>query len=209
MLNLGRQQTNIFLILISIIIVLTIILFTDNSKTPSLELAEEGKPVDEDIDNMFEDHNKTPEEPTSSMIKVYITGQIKNPGVLEVEEGSRLIDVIDLAGGMLEEADTNRINLALKVQDEGMYIIPKIGEEVEELTGEGLLGEQGNEKRVNINRATIDELQTLHGIGPAKAKAIVDYRENQGLFKDIEDIKNVSGIGEKTFEQIRDSITTK
>ena len=208
MLNSGRQQTSIFLILIAIIIVLSVKLFIKGPDNPSLELIGE-KPESHKIDDLFEADNRLDTEDLSNTIKVYITGQVRCPGVIEIEEGSRLIDAIELAGGMLDEADRDRINLALKVQDEGMYRIPKIGEEIEEGSTQEIATMPGNQAKVNINRASAEELQTLHGIGPAKAKAIIEYREDQGLFKDIEDIKKVSGIGEKTFEQIQDSITVR
>lgn len=207
-LNFGRQQTSVFLILIAIIIILSAMLFKKDSDNPSLELVGE-RPETHKIDELFETDDRPDTEKTSNTIKVYITGQVRHPGVIEIEEGSRLIDAIELAGGMLDEADKDRINLALKVQDEGMYIIPKIGEEIEEGFIQNGDTTSADNTKVNINKASAEELQTLHGIGPAKAKAIIDYRENQGLFKDIEDIKKVSGIGEKTFEQIQDSITVK
>lgn len=209
-LNLDRQQTSVFLILISIIIVLTGILFTNNNNNTSIQLVENGT---EDNNNfhLSEDDKNTTEaaEEVTEMIKIYITGQVKKPGVIEVEEGSRLIDAIELAGGLLDDADMKKINLALKVQDEGMYIIPRIGEEIDGELNQGMVDTGQSGGKVNINRATAEELETLHGIGPAKAKAIIDYREKHGPFKAIDEIKNVSGIGEKTFEKLQDSITIK
>ena len=117
-LNLDRQQTSVFLILISIIIVLTGILFTNNNNSTSIQLVENGT---EDNNNfhLSEDDKNTTEaaEEVTEMIKIYITGQVKKPGVIEVEEGSRLIDAIELAGGLLDDADMKKINLYLKVQD--------------------------------------------------------------------------------------------
>ncbi len=141
-------------------------------------------------------------------IKVYIVGAVRYPGVIEVEEGSRLIDVLELAGGATEEADLERVNLALRVQDEGMYKIPKIGEELSEQSP-ALLGaiSKQEQQKININTADEATLDTLPGIGPSKAKRIIEYREQNGPFKSIEELKNVSGIGEKTFEQLKDLIT--
>lgn len=147
-------------------------------------------------------------------IKVYIVGAVRYPGVIEVEEGSRLIDVLELAGGATEEADLERVNLALKVQDEGMYKIPKRGEELMDpssavsSTAPSIASGQGRQK-VNINTADEAMLDTLPGIGPSKAKRIIEYREQNGPFKSIEEIKNVSGIGDKTFEQLKDLITVE
>jgi len=143
-------------------------------------------------------------------IKVYIVGAVRYPGVIEVEEGSRLVDVLELAGGATEEADLERVNLALRVQDEGMYKIPKIGEELPEQSP-AILGASSkpDQQKVNINTADEAALDTLPGIGPSKAKRIIEYREQNGPFRTIEELKNVSGIGEKTFEQLKDLITVE
>lgn len=155
-------------------------------------------------------HSSDGDKPSNGRIKVYIVGAVRHPGVIEVEEGSRLIDVIELAGGATEEADLERVNLALKVQDEGMYKIPKIGEE---LPGQGIAVLEGTaghgQQKVNINTADEATLDTLPGIGPSKARRIIEYREQNGPFKSIEELKNVSGIGEKTFEQLKDLITVR
>lgn len=211
-LNLDRQQTSVFVILISIIVVLTGILVINNEgllgnrQESSVKFIKDEGEV-EKFEKIFEEDEVSNGKENLAKIKVYITGAIKYPGVIEVEEGSRLIDVIELAGGMLEDADNNRINLALKVQDEGMYLIPKIGEEIDIIDSAGEVPQDTD--KININKATQQELETLYGIGPAKSKAIIDYREENGPFKQIEDLKKVSGIGEKTFEKIRDSITVK
>ena len=211
MLNLDRQQTSVFLILISIIVVLTGILTTGlfAEKEPSVERIEEGK-AEDNFDDLFEEDIKPDTKEELNKIKVYITGAVRYPGVIEVKEGCRLIDVIELAGGISDDADTTRINLALKVEDEGMYLIPKIGEEIDNGGFTNVLGDfsQGTDK-IDINKASQEELETLYGIGPAKAKAIIDYREENGPFKQIEDLKNVSGIGAKTFEKLKDSIIVK
>ncbi len=162
-------------------------------------------------------YNESPEKINKlpQKIKVYVTGQVKNPGVIEVDEGSRLIDVIELAGGVLENADLNRINLAAKVKDEGMYYIPEIGEEIH---GHNIYDTAGNDpsglssesgQKININTADEATLDTLPGIGPSKARRIIEYRNQNGPFQSIEEIKNVSGIGDKTFEQLKDLIAVE
>ena len=116
-------------------------------------------------------------------------------------EGSRLYEAIEKAGGYHEDADVNQVNGAQLLRDgEGIYI-PFKGEE-------GILPVQGMKGKVNINKATEEELQTLSGIGPSKAKAIIQYREEHGGFKNIEEIKKIGGIGDKTFEKIKGDITT-
>lgn len=136
-------------------------------------------------------------------IKVYVTGLVKNPGVYTMKEGERIIDAINKAGGPLEEADLTNINLAQKVKDEQMIRVPKKGE-TNNISPNSTI--QKNEK-ININTATKEELQTLPGIGPVTAERIIEFRENKGSFKKIEDIMNVPRIGPKMFEQIKDKIT--
>lgn len=146
-----------------------------------------------------------------TIIKVHIDGQIKNRGVLELEEGSRLVDAIEKSGGLTEEADTSNINLADILQDgEKVYIYSK--QEVEELKSIGKLNEEidnttKKNNKININTATQAELEEITGIGPSLAQKIIEYRESNGKFKDIEELKNVSGIGDKKFESMKSQIT--
>ena len=146
-----------------------------------------------------------------TIIKVHIDGQIKNRGVVELEEGSRLVDAIEKSGGLTEEADTSNINLADILQDgEKVYIYSK--QEVEELKSIGKLNEEidnttKKDNKININTATQAELEEITGIGPSLAQKIIEYRESNGKFKDIEALKNVSGIGDKKFESMKSQIT--
>lgn len=146
-----------------------------------------------------------------TIIKVHIDGQIKNRGVVELEEGSRLVDAIEKSGGLTEEADTSNINLADILQDgEKVYIYSK--QEVEELKSIGKLNEEidnttKKDNKININTATQTELEEITGIGPSLAQKIIEYRESNGKFKDIEELKNVSGIGDKKFESMKSQIT--
>lgn len=143
-------------------------------------------------------------EDLNSKLIVHIAGSVKKPGILELEPGSRVVDAIEMCGGLTEDASLDSINLARKLQDEEKIYIPKLGEELEEevdlrveSTGLGNL--------IDINTAGKEELISLPGIGDKTADKIIDYREGN-LFKTIEDIKNVSGIGEKKFEAIKDMI---
>src|SRR5699024_7842251 len=105
------------------------------------------------------------------------------------------------------EADESKINLAQKITDEMVVVVPKTGdEEVEEFP---LYNGGGDTNQINLNMATVDELSTLNGIGPKKAQAIIDYREENGPFQQVEDIMNVTGIGEKTLDSFKDDITIK
>jgi competence protein ComEA len=146
--------------------------------------------------------------------KVDVKGAVKKPGVYAASRSDRVLDLIERAGGFAEDADREKINLAQKVADEMVIYVPKIGEEMPDFSG-GTAGtganggEGGGAEKVNINTADESLLQTLPGIGPAKAKAIIEYREENGPFRSAEDIKNVSGIGEKTFEKIAGHISVK
>lgn len=154
----------------------------------------------------------TQEQPKK--VVVYVTGAVKNPGVYTLEDGMRVKDAIDLAGGVLPEADLLRLNLAQKLHDEDKLYVPKIGEIMSESqTQQSTAGASGtagitslSDGKININTAGLSELDTLPGIGPATAQKIIDYRTQNGPFKSIDDIKNVSGIGDKKFEQIKDKI---
>lgn len=144
----------------------------------------------------------------SETIKIYIVGQVQEPGVIEVPSDCRLNEAVEMAGGFLPDADLLKINLAIRVQDEGMYIIPKIGEESSEFDP-SVMGLQDGGTKVNINTADQAQLETLPRIGPVTAKKIIDYREQNGAFKMKEDLMNIPGIGEKTFEGLKDLIAVR
>lgn len=142
------------------------------------------------------------EESVSSLdIFVDIGGAVKNPQVVKLPEGSRVEDAIKAAGGLTDKADLTDINRAAFLEDGEKVYIPEVYEEGET---SGSMSQEDN--RVNINTADSDELQKLNGIGPATAEKIIDYRDEHGRFSNIEDIKNVSGIGDKTFEKFEDDI---
>ena len=161
----------------------------------------------------------------SSIEKIYVDvkGAVYLPGVYEVTSDMRLIDAVDLAGGFSEEADQTTVNLSLKLADQMVIFIPKLGDSgtlqtdqetqvvdpMEEtvITVPEESGESDASAKVNINLADASELQQLSGIGEKKAEQIVNYRQDNGSFQKIEELKNVSGIGEKTFEAIQSSIT--
>jgi competence protein ComEA len=158
------------------------------------------------IENKKTESIETEKKPLTVFVDV--KGAVVHEGVYEVNESSRMKDVIQLAGGFTEEADRTKVNLAAKVQDEMVVYVPKQGEEASTIMS-GQVTADGNEKKVNINTATTEELQTLSGIGPAKASAIIAYREENGPFQKIEDLLNVSGIGDASLEKIKEQITVK
>ncbi|WP_066064035.1 helix-hairpin-helix domain-containing protein [Neobacillus soli] len=150
------------------------------------------------------------EEPEKIMVDV--KGQIKQPGVYLSHSGERVIDVIGRAGGLTDQADQSQVNFAEHVQDEMVIYIPAKGEEGLVTAGPsgGSIASSSNagqnQGKINLNKADETELQNLPGIGPAKAKAIIEYRNSSGPFKAVEDLKNISGIGDKTFEKLKDLI---
>lgn len=159
-------------------------------------------------DKGFEEGGETSQEEEENYsdddVMVDIKGEVKDPGVYALKSTQRIVDAIQVAGGFLSEADQKQVNLAQKLTDEMVIYIPKVGEE-----GVSSLPplNDGNDGKINLNQATVEQLETLPGIGPSKAEDILSYREEVGSFKAIEDLKEVSGIGEKTFEKLKDLIS--
>ncbi|KHE71686.1 helix-hairpin-helix domain-containing protein [Halobacillus sp. BBL2006] len=146
-------------------------------------------------------------ESTEPIIKVDVKGEVKNPGVYSVENNLRVDDVIQLAGGMTENADPTSVNLAQKLIDE--MVVHVYASELNDLgaiSEDGSAPAQKKNNQVILNQATVEEVQSLNGIGPSKAEAIIQYREENGPFRSAEDLLNVSGIGEKTLENMIDDI---
>ncbi|MFC4709641.1 helix-hairpin-helix domain-containing protein [Enterococcus eurekensis] len=142
------------------------------------------------------------------VILVDIKGEIKQPGVYELAHDARLNELILLAGGFTENAEVRQINLAEKLSDQQMIYVPNQDEltfSIDQLVEDEEDMSQSS-TTVNINTADLTELQQLPGVGPSKAQAIIAYREENGLFKSIEGLLEVSGFGEKTFEKLKDSI---
>lgn len=141
-------------------------------------------------------------EANEEYIFVHIEGQVNHPGLIKVKYGTRLYELIEEAGGETEEADLTRINLASVLNDEQKVVIPAkvtISIDAEEKEEEGAL--------ININTASKEKLMTLDGIGEGTAEKIIKYRQDKGFFNVIEDLKNVSGIGESKFNALKDDIT--
>lgn len=157
--------------------------------------------------------NKEEKEETKEKIIIHITGQVVNEGIVELEEGARIIEAVEKAGGTTEEANLSKINLAYILED-GMkiYIPSKNDEEDEYIVNSAGINEPQNKKeslKVNINTATSDELQRLPGIGESMASKIITYRKENGKFQKIEDLKNVSGIGDIKYNNIKKYIYVK
>ncbi|TFJ39109.1 hypothetical protein CKN73_11210 [Carnobacterium divergens] len=199
------------LVLVVMISTLIILLFTQqSSENIVVEPLEESRSKEEQ--QLEKEESSKKKEPSPEKLVVDIKGAVKNPGVYGVTSDMRLIDAINLAGGFTGEADQSQMNLALRLTDQLMIYVPKNGEE---LTMEQSLksGEKVNEEvaskglKVNLNTASVAELQTLAGVGLKKAEDIIRYREENGSFQQIEELTKVSGIGEKTYEALKEQLT--
>lgn len=147
----------------------------------------------------------TKEENPVQWIEVDVKGAVLHPGVYRIEKDSRVHEVLDKAGGATKEADLSQVNLAAFLQDGQVLYIPRVGEEEKSEWSAGASSSSTgaeNGQRIDINHATLEELDRLPGIGPSKAEAIIRYREENGPFKDVKELANVSGIGEKTLEKL-------
>ncbi|MGE6259473.1 helix-hairpin-helix domain-containing protein [Heyndrickxia sporothermodurans] len=140
-------------------------------------------------------------------IIVDLKGEVMKPGIYEASPIDRIQDVITKAGGFKKNADQTQVNLALKVKDEMVIYVPKLGEKTNPIHSISSSSDSINNDKVNINTANSEQLQSISGIGPSKAASIIEYREQNGPYKKIEEIKNVTGIGDKTFEKLKESIT--
>ncbi|MBO0412108.1 helix-hairpin-helix domain-containing protein [Enterococcus hulanensis] len=142
---------------------------------------------------------------------VDVKGAVKKTGMYRITQGMRLMDAIDLAGGFTAEADQNQVNFSKLLTDQEIIYVPKVGEEIPTITETPQQGTStaasSTTQKININTADATELQQLSGIGEKKAADIIKYREENGSFQAVEDLTKVSGIGEKTLENLKDSIT--
>ena len=227
--DLNKKQKIILITIISILLG-AIIYYVYGKETPSIN-QNEIMPYENETNETEEENTiltKIQKEGNIEKIIIYITGAVKKEGVYELEEGSRISDAIEQAEGLKEEADTSNINLAYKLED-GMkikiptqkenkntnieniqetFITQNSGLETEQIQTNSQINEKKQEK-ININKANQEELETLSGIGPSIANKIIQYRKDNGNFKSIDDIKNVSGIGENKYNEIKNSITIK
>lgn len=177
------------------------------------------------VSNLNNNEKEKNEDKEEEMMAIHVTGEVKNPGVVKVKQGSRIEDIIEVAGGLTENADITNVNLAFEVED-GMKIrIPSndeynenegniIEHYITQDSGKGVIVSEDKSSEnlslvININTANETELEQLPGIGASIAGRIIDYRNKNGKFKAIEDIKNVTGIGETKFEKIKDLIKVK
>ena len=149
------------------------------------------------------------EEPVEQdLITVDVKGAVKSPGIYDLPVGSRVNDAVQKAGGLTEQADSKSINLAQKVSDEALVYVPTKGEEAaSQQTASGTASSTSKDKKVNLNKASLEELKQVKGLGAKRAQDIIDYRESNGKFKSVDELKKVSGIGAKTIEKLKDYVT--
>lgn len=165
--------------------------------------------------------NTEPDKKKENTIIVHITGEVKNAGIIELPEESRIADAIEQAGGVTEEADLDQVNLAFVLSDGQKIYIPnkkerEANEEKAYITAESGNNviikdkvEGGKKQKVNINEAKQEDFEELPGIGPSIAKKIIEYREQNGKFTSIDELQEVKGIGEAKLENIKEYITVK
>ena len=209
-----KQKIIVFIIAVVVAIGMIYFIYSKNQVDDNINL-------ENDIlvaENSTKDNSKV----TSSddEVIVHVTGSVKSPGVVKLKEGSRIEDAIEAAGGLTENADISKVNLAFVVEDGTKIRIPSSqdedigdGDVIDSGSGENIVVEENttssgkSSQIVNINRATVTELETLPGIGPSLALKIINYRKENGNFSSIEDIKNVSGIGDSKFESLKKYLT--
>ena len=194
MLNMTRREQIGALVLASLLVVGLVMRFALTPKTP------DGFVIESPVENAGEVEES---EDKAEEIMVHVAGAVQNPGVYTLREGARIYEALEAAGGALAEADAHALNLAEPLYDGRRINVPFISE-----GGEGNPSDAGDERsQVNINTATAAQLETLPGIGPAKASAIVHFREDNGPFTAEDDLAQVSGIGPKTVEALMEHIT--
>lgn len=178
----------------------------DNKEFESREII-----IDGGENNIAESSNLNLEEKINekeSLIVVEIKGEVVNPDVYTLNEGSIIKDLIDMAGGLTTEADISNINRAKEIKNHELIIIRNINDKTNEddVIEDSISEEVIDDTLISINNSDIEQLKEIPGIGEVKAKAIISYRESNGEFRSIDELKNVDGIGEKTFEKIKDNI---
>lgn len=201
-----KQKTAI---IIAGVVVVGIFIFYMTTKTKTYDYSV----VNETIQDNTEREEEQEEKDEPKEIVIHISGAVKNEGIVRLEEGARAADAIEEAGGLTSEADLTCVNLAYLLKDGQKIYVPKVSDIDEVIAGNmptSVIENNGTQEisngKININTATTSELSTLSGIGEGTATKIIEYREKNGKFKTIEDIKNVSGIGNAKYENIKDNI---
>ncbi|EGP4755862.1 competence protein ComEA [Enterococcus faecium] len=172
-------------------------------------------PFSSSEENQLPEGNTVEEDARPKVMYTDIKGSVKEPGIYSFSSEERVYDVLKRAGGLLEEADSDRINFSAKIEDQQVLYIPAVGEEPPEhlnqsASSEGKQSTADTEpSKININTASPSELQQIPGIGSVKAQEIIRFREENGSFQKVEDLQEISGIGEKTVEKLKNFVTIK
>ena len=191
-----KNKSSIILIFIALLALISFYLYNQQNQPDNLT-----EQIEFDLINEVEAENEQSNH--QEVIVVDVKGEVNQPGIYEVNSEMRVHDVIQLASGLTDHADENQLNLAQKVIDEMIIQVPR---KTEEGTESFVPQSNINNDKIKLNQATVEDLTTLTGIGPSKAEAIITYRDEVGMFKDVDELLNVSGIGKKTLESIRDDI---
>lgn len=214
----NSKKIMLSIILISIILILFIIYMLNTNSNDEIfleSLTVGGNTAESNVVENLE----AEEELETEKIAIHIIGEVKKEGIVYLEASSRIVDAIKEAGGATKEADLSQINLAYELQDGQKIYIPNKNEKISEYitmsSGNNVIIEENNssaeterkENKVNINTANVNELDNLPGIGPSLAQRIIEYREENGKFKSIEELQNVKGIGEAKYSDIKDNVT--
>ncbi|MFS1152793.1 helix-hairpin-helix domain-containing protein [Enterococcus lactis] len=172
-------------------------------------------PFSSSEENQLPEGNTVEEDARPKVMYTDIKGSVKEPGIYSFSSEERVYDVLKRAGGLLEEADSDRINFSAKIEDQQVLYIPAVGEEPPEhlnqsASPEGKQSTADTEpSKINTNTASPSELQQIPGIGSVKAQEIIRFREENGSFQKVEDLQEISGIGEKTVEKLKNFVTIK
>ena len=150
--------------------------------------------------------SETEEVVEKDLITVDVKGAVKSPGIYDLPVGSRINDAVQKAGGLTDNADSKSINLAQKISDEALVYVPTKEEATSQEAHSNASNTKEN-KKVNLNKASLEELKQVKGLGGKRAQDIIDHRETNGKFKSVDDLKKVSGIGAKTVEKLKEYVT--
>ena len=218
--NLTKKQKIIFAIIIILMacVIIYYIYSTLNNVdyNHEIEISNNNLEITSDLESISIEENVT----ETQEILVHISGCVKENKVVSLPDGSRVNDAIEAAGGLTKDADLTNVNLAYILEDGEKIYIPKKGEEISSINNSSISStfsstsssnatSSTKNSKININKATQAELEIIPGIGPSTALKIINYRNENGKFKSIEDIKNISGIGNAKYEKLKDYITIK
>ena len=228
-----RKNRKIFIVVLVLLFILGVVGFVyfskDNSASIKMDSWANSSEIDQDNNilsngSAIEEHGDNSTKNNSYQnayndndIYIHIIGEVNNQGLITLKQGQRVVDAIEKAGGVTDNADLSKVNLAFMLSDGQKLRIPSVNDKDDNAAyvtdSSGIVldaGSAGSEgKKVNINTASQTELETLNGIGPSLAAKIIEFREKNGKFKSVDDLRNVTGIGESKFESIKKSVVVK